>query len=362
METNPDGSGTGLATDTITDVSGVYTGVQNVEIEIDHDAKGMPASHAYTLYDKNYFIIASIVVGDAIGSNANYAYIVDPEAGAEYVEDGVYYWEFEAIMDGELVTLTATDEYSDVFSVLSDATYNKHVAELRFNGDYVVKAVELKDEQFYTKDDLKDPIDSQDVYEVTLTAKDKSELRLQGRTLYVLENRDDRGLTFVSDAKAVVIQDEDKKTDVISEYDSVAAALSALADADKDTPELEYVGDITAILNSQGVAEWIVFDNGSKLESNSGAASGNEKVEKITIKRSGEVVIDLDRAAEEGDTFKFDLYQLRDGGYVYVDTYTAEVGSSDLTKAKTNIGSMLIAGETYKVECGDQSSSVAIPK
>ena len=351
VETNPDGEVEGLPVNAITDVSGVYTGVQNVEIEVaDHDSTH-PTSSIYTLYDKNYFIIASIVVGDAIGSNANYAYILDEKAGAEYVEDGVYYWEFEAIMDGEVVTLTATDEYTDVFNTLKNSTNS--VVELRFNGDYVVRAVDLEADQFYPAagGSLNDRIDGQDVYQITLTNSDNSELRLQGRTLYVLENRDDRGLTFVSDAKAVVIQNEDKKTDVISEYDSVAAALSALADADKDTPELEYEGQITAILNSQGVAEWVVFNNDSDLTSNSGAVAPSGELDDAEITKSGSNLRATwtdDGSSYTGMTAEVRFYLVEDGRTYLRETVTGTVSGST---AHSMTGEIALAqnGDYYAV-------------
>ena len=205
-------------------------------------------------------------------------------------------------MDGELDTLTATDEYSVVYNTLRTA--ENSVVELRFNGDYVVRAVELDRDQFYPAVDgsLNDRIGGEDVYEVTLDA-DTSELRLQGRTLYVLADRDDRGLTFVSDAKAVVIQDEDRNSGVISEYDSVSAALSALAEPDdeEDTPGQQYDGQITAILNSQGVAEWIVFNNYSDLTSNSGAGTSSGRYTSTVDYRTSSVSVVYRRPTSGAD-------------------------------------------------------------
>ena len=297
VETNVDGDVTGLAKNTIVDVSGVYTGVQNVEIEVDKHNSNHPSSSIYTLYDSNYFIIASIVVGEAIGSNANYAYVTDVKAGAEYVEDGVYYWEFEAIMDGQVVTLTATDEYTDVFDVLE--RNEGSVVELRFNGDYVVRAVDVTN--IYDENDLKNNIEDEDVYDVELPVSGHDcELWLKGRTLYVTDDQYDRGLTFVSDAKAVVIQKEDKKV-VTSEYDSVSAALASLAepDGEEETPGQQYEGKITAVLNSQGVAEWVVFNNDSALESNSGnRPSGDTRYYDVTVNyNTNKIAVEYDRTA-----------------------------------------------------------------
>ena len=83
-------------------------------------------------------------------------------------------------------------------------------------------------------------------------------LVLEGRTLYT--STADVGLTFVREAPAVVIQNENGKT-VESAYSSVSEAIGTLADADEreTAPGLQFQGRIVAILNSQGVAEWVVI-------------------------------------------------------------------------------------------------------
>ena len=73
------------------------------------------------------------------------------------------------------------------------------------------------------------------------------------------------GLALASDAKAVVIQDENGKSDVKTEFDTVSGAISYLADPDEDTAALEYVGEIVAVLNSNGTAAWVVFDSETEL-------------------------------------------------------------------------------------------------
>ena len=97
--------------DAITEVTGVYTGVQNVDIEMTADAKGDVAeANVYTLFDSDRYIIASIVLGEAQGSIANYAYILSGAKSEERV-DGTYYWEFQAVLGGEVQTLTARSKY-----------------------------------------------------------------------------------------------------------------------------------------------------------------------------------------------------------------------------------------------------------
>ena len=101
----------------ISAVTGVYTGVQSVEIELDHDdiMNDRPVDEAfvYAVYDKENYIIGAVTVGEGKGGDAIIAYVTD-EVQSERIEDGYYYWEFEAIVDGEIKTLTAKEKYDKV--------------------------------------------------------------------------------------------------------------------------------------------------------------------------------------------------------------------------------------------------------
>ncbi|MBM6852527.1 hypothetical protein H9X91_13960, partial [Oscillibacter valericigenes] len=247
----------------ITDVTGTYTGVQDVELIIDPDAVsanegGTTKWAVHTVYDKDNYIIASIVVGEAKGSVANYAYVLSDSAESEEKIDDTYYWEVDVIMGGQIQTVTVKSKYTSVLRGIVNDTDN--VVELRFDGDYVIGYDDVDYSDIYT--DYTKPIDDEDVYYLSLISGD---LSLQGRTLYVLDNQDDYGLTFTREAKAVVIQDEYNK-EVKTEFDSVEEALDRLADA-STADGLQYKGEIIAILNSQGVAEWVVFVNQNGLHS-----------------------------------------------------------------------------------------------
>ena len=339
----------------ITEVTGLYTGVQNVDIEIDK-SEVVTDWAVHTVYDKDNYIIASIVVGEAQGSIANYAYILDTDADVEWIDnDGTYYWEFDAVVDGEVVTLTVRSKYEDVFSDLQAAAAAGKVVELRYDGEYVTS---VKDDlKAYVNTDLNGSTDGFDYYNISMNGKTYPDhvLTLRGRTMYVTETWSDYGLTFTSDAKAVVRQDEDEKTNVITEYGSVSEAIAALADADPDTTELEYDGQITAVLNSQGVAEWIVFDSSTKLETGSGAgtSTGSQKVTGIRVNSTkDQVILDLAGNGEKGDEYTFALYQLRDNGYVLVDELTATIQGT-LNLAWTSVKDIVASGETYQAVYGN---------
>ena len=284
--------------DVITGVDGLYTGVQNVEIELEYVTAGdgtilingiNDADHdtalydmAYTLYDRDNYIIASVVIGDAKGTSANYAYILTAATGEE-IRDGKYYWTFDAVLDGKIQTLTIESEFASTIGYLRPG----HVQELRFNGEYVSAVEDVLQDKTYSEywnaikagtDEVYDvghvvnnhgtPANDGDEcsfndtnyteYNVRLDAVNAPNLHIVGRTLY-LGAGNDYGLTFVSeDVPVVVIQPEDNR-EVKTEYDSVSAALASLGDPVSTTSNLEFCGRLVAVLNNQGVAEWLVI-------------------------------------------------------------------------------------------------------
>ena len=258
----------------ITEVTGLYTGVQDVDLEID-PGTAIEEAEVYTVYDSDYFIIGAIVVGEGRGNNANIAYLIDGAKSEEY-RDGMYYWEFECVMDGQVQTLTAKSKYVDTIRALRNDADG--IVELRFDGDnYVVDVKDVDDiygNNEYDKVTGTKPtydISEYDVYDVTKG----NELTLQGRSLYVLADRTDNGLALTNDAKAVVIQDENNKTDVKTEFSSVSAALSHLADRQPNKPGLQYSGRIIAALDNTGAATWVIFDSNTKLTTGSSSDSSS---------------------------------------------------------------------------------------
>ena len=259
----------------ITEVTGVYTGVQEVEIEIDHGTN-IEEAEVYTVYDSDYFIIGAVVVGEAQGNNANIAYLIDGAKSESY--DGTYYyWEFECVMDGQVQTLTAKSKYVDTIRALRNDADG--IVELRFDGDNYVVDVKNVDDIYgnteYT--DASKETKDYDVYDVTKA----DQLTLQGRTLYVTSNQADMGLALAKDAKAVVIQDENNKTDVKTEFSSVSAAIAHLADANTALAGIQYDGRIIAALDNTGAATWVIFDSNTKLVT--GAQQGGVVTPGVTV-------------------------------------------------------------------------------
>ena len=107
----------------IDDVDGISTGIQNVNLKawnakavIDSDtayagvAEANTSHGVYTLFDDDGYVIAAVVVGEDDGTTTNYAYVTSDSMNRESYdkEKDEYTWSREAIVNGELVTLTET--------------------------------------------------------------------------------------------------------------------------------------------------------------------------------------------------------------------------------------------------------------
>ena len=260
---------TGGSRRAITEVNGVYTGVQNVDIIVDtDDPNAVDKGQVFTVYDSNGYAIAAVVIGEAQGATGNYAYILS-EAKSERLNDGTYEWTFDAILDGEKQTLTARGDYNSTIALIDRGD----VVELRFDGDYVVDVRTIDNDNIYgnraaysNKNDLTENLNGQDIYSMLDLSANSYVASLQMNTLYITANRSDRGLAIASGAKAVVIQQENGK-EVITNCSSVSEAVSRLGDPNTSTTTKEYAGDIIAVLNSNGAAEWVVFVSDTPLTS-----------------------------------------------------------------------------------------------
>ena len=261
----------------ITEVTGTYTGVQNVTLDVYKKADVNNHPSVYTVYDEDFYIIGAIVLGEAQGSKANIAYALTKATSEEKIGD-TYYWEFDAIVGGEIKTLTVKSKYENTIDILNtEFKSGDRLVELRYDGDYVTKINNVEDiYSDYTK-----AIKDEDVYLVDNLKDNVNALTLQGRTLYVTMDRSDYGLALTSDAKAVVIQKENGKDNVKTEFDSVSGAINYLADPNDTTDPLEYKGKIVAILDSNGAAQWVVFVSGTELTTGSDKPVQNKDL-KIT--------------------------------------------------------------------------------
>ena len=383
--------------DPITDVTGVYTGAQDVNLIV-------PQNNWIHAVWKDNYIVAAIVYGEAEGSVNNYAYIrsgINKE-WIENTENGdVHYWEFDAVMDGETVTKTIKSKFSSTVNELKP----EQVQELILDNDgYVTK---IKDVAYIgnicdnltendiasgklTKlyDNLKfrdsyvngtDTLKGKDVYHVEtsldngkydkngnyylynggrqgyevgvgtqnaemptlISGTSYTNMNFQGNTLHYNAAGNDLGLPVDRNAKAAVSQIINNKT-VWENYDSVASAFNVLNDANDDSTDgKQFDGEIIAVLDSRGVAAWVVFiDNTPTSGRNDsyGDSSYDYKNQygiKFRVHNGGETGRDVDgRVDRYGDLF------------VYVPVSTKRAAPADIT-VEVNVNGRHVGYATY---------------
>ena len=321
----------------IDEVNNVYTGVQNVDIELTKDSTENPVQESvFAVYDEDRYVIGAIVIGDDVNNTKNYAYGIDKDAMNEYVQgdDGYVYWDFEAVVDGEIKTLTLKDSYN---KVIINKLYNAiktgtgAMLELTYDKDgYVVDALVLTDGMDMTdgiigndNDKLEDFIygnneytnkgeytDEYDVYLVDVGVNKYNQdpmanLSTNGKTLWITGK--DYGLTIAEGAPIIVVQDVVDKDDnskvletEVEVYTNFNAALKALAH------ENEFQGQIGAVLNEKGTAEYVVLNSnrpdGAETDDGSSANSSYYMTTGVGAKTAGnntEVIFNLYKKSDD---------------------------------------------------------------
>ena len=286
VEAKADATDTGAA---ITKVTASYTGVQSIDLLVDttkYDGTTDDINDkVFVVYDDENYIIAAVVIGEDNSKTDSYAYALK-DAKNEYVDgDDNYYWDFEAVVDGEIKTLTVKTEYSKALvNKISKACEpgKNGLFKLTYDKDgYVVDAELMEDtakgspDKVYGVKDWHEAIDTDlhKVYSMSYIDSDEAFFTIAGRTLYADSNKTggfsktDAGLTLAKDAPVIVYQ-VSKKVDsngtaipnkndfVYDSYANLETALKALKGEGKD-----FVGYVSAVLDTKGTAQYIVISD-----------------------------------------------------------------------------------------------------
>ena len=281
VETNSVSLSHGTAKKAITKVTGTYTGVQNVDIKVynttdnllDNDVGATPSAKpgVFALYNKDLYVIAAIIVGEDNNTTDSYAYAIKSAQNEYKDSNDNYYWDFEAVVDGKITTLTVKEKGTQVLkNKIKDniGTSAYSMFKLTYDKDgYVVDAEQIKatgagagSQKLYDGADFDDStiVDGDifkvyDVYHVGDATDPAADLYAVGRTLYVNNKAaKDVGLTIAKDAPVVVI--ENYTTGLkIEEYSTIAQALDALGNS------VAFKGHIVAALNTNGTAKYLVL-------------------------------------------------------------------------------------------------------
>ena len=380
----------------ITKVTGTYTGVQNVDIKVESDANnaltglgyikgnsGYPnASGAiYALYDEDLYIIGAVVIGEDANSTENYAFAVKGTQNEYKDADGYYYWDFVAVTENEVKTLTVKEKGTTVLKdrINNSILYNENAMyKLTYDTDGYVIGAELcqdKDANVYggTEFNASTKIDpnTHKVYDVRHSYED-AQLMAIGRTLYVSnKTAKDVGLTIDSGATIVVIQREDTVDGAIlvEEYTTFAQAIDALEDSIPGTEVVDFKGEISAVLNDKGTAEYVVLK--SVTPENVVTDDNSTPVQnfaKVSMDKDGTVTLqDKDGKTVSTLTSKTDysyvLYMRGPGqeGYEVAQSGTLNVSAGiDNTTLKSLVPS--VEGASFYISVNDIASSpVLVP-
>ena len=293
-------SGNDYTLNIIDEVEAVYTGVQNVDIKL--APAGQFNNVVFACYDDDGYVIGAVVLGEDVNDTKNFAYGIDTDAMNEYVkdDDGDVYWDFEAVVDGEIKTLTVKAEYGTVFTELQQIIKNAvkvgegAMLELTYDKDgYVVDALVLEDGMKYDGENKEDfiygsndkeytnPKEYAENYKVYLVDVDEEtglKTNTAGNTMWInVEGATDNGLTINAGAPIIVVQDvynadgtKYLETEV-EVYTNFNAAFKALAKEDM------FKGQIGAVLNEKGTAEYVVLNSAIKdgVETDDGSSANS---------------------------------------------------------------------------------------
>ena len=259
----------------ISKVTGTYTGVQNVDLDVTDASKVPFNSSVFVVADDEKYIIGAIVLGEDANSTTNYAYAVKA-AQNEWIDgDDNYYWDFKAIVDGEYKTLTVKEKLGqiDTSSAIAAAVAMNKTALFKLTYDkdgYVIEAaLAFADSKTYNNTEFVAGTaitDDYNVYDVDF-ANEEITLQRTGRTLYVTKYAQDVGLTVAKDAPIFVVQKNTLGTLSVESYTELDQALRTLEDADASTENtLEFKGIISAVLNKNGSAKCVIIKSNTAVK------------------------------------------------------------------------------------------------
>ena len=362
----------------LTKVTGTYTGVQDVDLKVydttdntlDTTKPGIIA-----VFDEDLYIIGAVVVGDDASSTNNYIYVLD-SAKNESIDGDYTYWEMDAVVDGEIKTVTVKDKYGNMKADINAITGKSHPGEdcllkVTYDKDGYVVDIEqapspdANSDVWYTAADY--TVDIEDgpagaagsefkVYSVEYahtSTDDKpgpAEFYRVGRTLYNRTATDDgnfdAGLTLGSGGSVIVVQNEVSNTGKISRvwesFSDLQSAIDYLADADT------FEGYVSAVLNDNGSAKYIVFNGKANVDVTDDDGSGREGVSVCEYPRG---------TLDVTSTDKLDALDVADAIRAFLNDSRIEDVDYD---ARAGLATVSYTGNrsvTYNVTVNDQVSS-----
>ena len=297
-----------------------YTGIKNVP-----DIKANGKAVVAVVMDDGYADVVYISASDLSisGSSDDRIYLLENKGDTKVDSDDNKYYEYDAIVNGEIGTVKATTQGLDIGLYEGFSYDENNYAE-----------ISKSDKVTGTDSDAKDFLAYTDVTKITYKG---GVLSLGGGKDVVLA---DKYTIFVND-------DGDGKT----------TTPSSLA---KDFNSTEY--DSTVYVFEDDNDEAVeVYVYKTKDVDKTEEDETDAKVDSLDLSAKGEITINLNTQATKDTEYTVALSQLRDSGYVEVASYKVTVAEGKKS-GKLDISSSLVSGQTYQVTYGDLKDTVAYTK
>ena len=294
-----------------------YTGIKNVP---DITSKTADVTVA-VVNDGSYADVVYIYSADMSisGDSGDRVYLLEESPNASVDKDDNKYYEYDAIVNGEITTVKATSKDLTI-GLYQNVSYDE-------NG--------YMDDQDLVKDASDDDFK---VYTGIKTISYKSGVLSLGSNDVVLA---DSYKIFVND-------DGDGKT-------TTPSSLAKNFGVDGTYSENVFVFEDD---NDEAV-EIYVHKTANKDET--GKDEIDAKVDGLKLSTDGKITINLNAAAAKETEYTVALSQLRDSGYVEVASYKVTVTEGQKS-GELDISSSLVSGQTYQVTYGDLKATAAYTK
>ena len=297
-----------------------YTGIKNVP-----DIKANGKAVVAVVMDDGYADVVYISASDLSisGSSDDRIYLLENKGDTKVDSDDNKYYEYDAIVNGEIGTVKATTQGLDIGLYEGFSYDENNYAEISKSDKVTGADSDAKDFLAYT-----------DVTKITYKA----------------------GVLSLGDGKDVVLAD--KYTIFVNDDgDGKTTTPSSLA---KNFNSTEYDSTVYVFEDDNDEAvEVYVYKNkdADKTEENETDA----KVNSLDLSADGKITITLSANAAKETEYTVALSQLRDSGYVEVASYKVTV-AKDAKSGELDISSSLVSGQTYQVTYGDLKDTVAYTK
>ena len=298
-----------------------YTGIKNVP-----DIKANGKAVVAVVMDDGYADVVYISASDLSisGSSDDRIYLLENKGDTKVDSDDNKYYEYDAIVNGEIGTVKATTQGLDIGLYEGFSYDENNYAE-----------ISKSDKVTGTDSDAKDFLAYTDVTKITYKAG-------------VLSLGDGKDVVLADKYTIFVNDDGDGKTTTPS---SLAKNFSK--DGTYDRTVFVFEDD-----NDEAV-EIYVHKTADKDET--GKDEIDAKVDGLKLSTDGKITINLNAAAAKETEYTVALSQLRDSGYVEVASYKVTVTEGQKS-GELNISSSLVSGQTYQVTYGDLKATAAYTK